>query len=592
MFSRFLFLFLALACAVAAAEPNVRAHLERGLTAIGDPVQLEIRISGGARRIGGPPEISVDGLDIQYETQSHMSSFQFNNGNASGEVTTILIYQVVPQRNGSFTIPPVTVEVDGKSYTTKQVSLNVAPSSESEGESQFAEIVVPKKTLYVGEAIPIEMRLYVRSDIRWQLTEMPNIDGEGFTKQKMPEPHSKEDPVERNGKEYDLLIFKTVIAPIHAGDLTIGPSEIPFVAQVPRAHRNGGGSRSPFGFLGDAFDDQFFSVQQKLTAKAEAVHLTVKQLPLVGKPSDFSGAVGSFEFSAEGAPTQVKVGDPITMRLKVSGHGNFDRVSAPVVGDTTGWRTYPPSNTFTAEDAVNYSGTKTFEEAVIPETRKTAMPVFYFSFFDPAKGKYVTLNSEAAPLQVDDSAPPAPSPVAPATTTPAAPESAPQPEDIVGIRYDRDEPRAFAPLYERREFWFAQGAVAVVLLGLGAFRIRRRPDAVALQKAALRQEKDAAWQQLRRTDLGHADFFDAAARVAQIDTALATGAPVSGIDAAAVRSSAHLDDQAVETIDEIFNSRAELHYAGGGSGNGQVSNSDRERVLEVLRQLEKDHARN
>jgi hypothetical protein len=262
-----------------------------------------------------------------------------------------------------------------------------------------------------------------------------------------------------------------------------------------------------------------------------------------------------------------------------------------VIADTAGWRTYPPSTTFTADDSVNYSGTKTFEEAVIPETKKTAMPVFYFSFFDPAKGKYVTLNSEAASLQVEGSAPPAPGLVSPAATASAAPAPAPQPEDIVGIRYDRDEPRAFAPLYERREFWFAQGAVGVVLLGLGAFRIRRRPDAAALQKAALRQEKDAAWQQLRRTDLGHADFFDAAARVAQIDTALATGAPVSGIDAAAVRSSAHLDDQAAATINEIFNSRAELHYAGGGSGTGQVSNSDRERVLGVLRQLEKDHAR-
>jgi hypothetical protein len=283
------------------------------------------------------------------------------------------------------------------------------------------------------------------------------------------------------------------------------------------------------------------------------------------------------------------------MKMQITGRGNFDRVSVPVIGDSAGWRTYPPSATFTPDDQVNYSGTKTFDQAIIPETKKTAMPVFYFSFFDPAKGKYVTLNSEAAPLQVEGSALPAPSPVAPATaasnvSTPPAP--AQQPEDIVGIRYDRDEQRAFAPLYERREFWFAQGAVALALLGLGALRIRRRPDAAALQKTALRQEKEAVWQRLRRTDLGHADFFDAAARVAQIDTALATGAPVAGIDAAAVRSSAGLDDQAADTINEIFNARAELHYAGGGNGNGQVSASERERVLGVLRQLEKNHARN
>ena len=553
-------------------------------------MQLEIKISDG-RHIGSPPDITVDGLDIQYATESESSSISIYNGIRSGESTTSLIYQVVPQRNGSFTIPAVTIKVDGKDYTTNPVVLHVQPTSAGESDKiAFAEIFVKKKTLYVGEAIPVEVRLYVDAEKRWQPTAMPDLDGEGFTKQKMPEPHRNEDPVVRNGKEYDLLIFKTVIAPIRAGDLTIGPSEIPFVAQVPRARRGG---HSPADIFGDFFDDSFFSVQQKMTAKAEPVHLTVKPLPLVGKPSDFSGAVGNFEFSAEGTPNQVKMGDPITMKMTITGRGNFDRVSAPVIADATGWRTYPPSTTFTPDDPVNYSGTKTFEEAIIPETKKTAMPVFYFSFFDPAKGKYVTLNSEAVPLQVEGSAPPAPGPVAlPPTTGSSAPAPAPQPEDIVGIRYDRDEPRAFAPLYERREFWLAQGAVGVVLLGLGAFRIRRRPDAAALQKAALREEKDAAWQRLRRTDLGHADFFDAAARVAQIDTALATGALVADIDAAAVRSSAHLDEQAAETINEIFNSRAELHYAGGGSGNGQVSASDRERVLGVLRQLEKDHAHN
>jgi hypothetical protein len=132
----------------------------------------------------------------------------------------------------------------------------------------------------------------------------------------------------------------------------------------------------------------------------------------------------------------------------------------------------------------------------------------------------------------------------------------------------------------------------LVLLGLVGFKIRRRPDAAVRQKAALRQEKAAVWRRLRSGDLGHVDFFDDAARLAQIETALATGRPVAAVDAATVRASAQLDAAAAETIEAIFSARAEVHYAGGGGGERQVSDLDRERVIEALTQLENGHAKN
>ena len=72
----------------------------------------------------------------------------------------------MPERNGSFTIPAITIEVDGRSYSTQPVALTVRPSSATDGSSEaekldFVELLVPKKTVYLGEAIPIEFRLYV-----------------------------------------------------------------------------------------------------------------------------------------------------------------------------------------------------------------------------------------------------------------------------------------------------------------------------------------------------------------------------------------------------------------------------------------------
>ena len=575
-----------------AAEPAARASVDRRISVIGDPITLQIKVVG-AKRAGNPPDIAVDGLEIGYGGESTSASVRIDNGVFTSEKTTTWLYQVVPQRNGTFTIPGQTIQADGKTLRTEDITLTVQPNSAGDNDRgiekiSFAEFVIPKKSIYLGEAVPVEMKLYVDSKVRWQPVSMPEIGGDGFTKQKMPEPRNEQ--VTKDGKDYDVLIFRTVITPIRAGKLMLGPSEIHFKAVVPRARR--GGQR---GFFDDVFNDPFFSTTQEFKTKAEGVELTVKTLPQNGKPADFSGAVGNFQFSAEGSPKQVKIGDPVTMKLRISGRGNFDRVNVPQLSELTGWRTYPPSNTFQADDPVNYSGTKTFEMAVIPETKKSAMPEFHFSYFDPVAEKYVTLKSEPAALAVEGETLPTPKPVVTNTETsvpePPKPAAEPRPDDILGLRYDQDEKESFAPLYERNKFIMVQEVVALVFLGLIAFKVRRKPSADARQRAALRQEKEAVWRRLRSGDLGHVDFFDAAARLAQLQTALATGKSVSSIDAAAVRSSAQLDESAAGTIEEIFSARAELHYAGGGSGDGAVSAAERERVIGALKQLEKGYAK-
>ena len=127
-------------------------------------------------------------------------------------------------------------------------------------------MVLPRKTAYVGETVPVEIRLGIDSRVRWQPEAMPVIPGEGFTKQKLPEP--RQERGNKDGREVDVLVFRTAITPSKAGKIELGPIEIPYVAQVPRAQRN-----RPRGFLDDVFGDPFFSVNQRFKARAEAVEL-------------------------------------------------------------------------------------------------------------------------------------------------------------------------------------------------------------------------------------------------------------------------------------------------------------------------------
>ncbi len=138
----------------------------------------------------------------------------------------------------------------------------------------------------------------------------------------------------------------------------------------------------------------------------EAVTLEVKTLP-PNPPASFSGAVGNFTMESDANPKSGQVGDPFTVTTKISGRGNFDRVTAPALEDEAGWRKYPPSANFKQDDDVGISGAKTFESVLSPNERKDKIPAQLFTYFDSLKEQYVTLRTDPIPVRVEGAAAPA-----------------------------------------------------------------------------------------------------------------------------------------------------------------------------------------
>src|SRR5436305_5987619 len=170
MFRRILFLApLAIAAIQSsfAASPGVTAVLSNSQPAVGQMVQLEIKVND-ANSANVPETISIDGLEIHQTGTSRQ--FEMRNFDVSSSVT--YNYTVLPQKAGQFKIPPQTVRVGNDSLKTPELVLNVAQGSNrsSSGTAQsgqaavgsklaFAELVVAKKDVYVGEMIPAEIRL-------------------------------------------------------------------------------------------------------------------------------------------------------------------------------------------------------------------------------------------------------------------------------------------------------------------------------------------------------------------------------------------------------------------------------------------------
>ena len=577
------------ASAVFAAEISVSAQFTQSVTGVGEPVQLQIKVSG-ARSASEPPPVDVDGLRINYLGPSQNTSMRIENGRMMSESSVTYIYQVEPTRAGNFTIPALRVPVDGRTLQTQPVGLKVeAANARTAGDDPargILEVVLPKKNAYVGETVPVEIRLSVDSRVHWQPEAMPVIPGDGFTKQKLPEP--RQEHGSKDGREMDMLVFRTAITPSKAGKIALGPIEIPYVAQVPRAQRN-----RPRSFFDDVFGDPFFAVNQRYKARADAVELEVKPLPAVGRPQNFSGAVGQFKFTASGSPNRVKLGDPVTMKMVVNGRGNFDRMEPPALLDADGWRSYPPSSDFKADDDLGTSGTKTFSMAVIPETKKSAMPVFAFVYFDPKTEKYVTLTSKPEKLEVEGVVPPPPVATAPSIAEEKKGEPQPEPapaRDILGIRYDAGGGRhSFQPIYLRREFLIAQAVPFAGLLGFLFLKLRRN-DANAKRNAQLKRQKSDLLAKLRGRELPDQEFLETAAQVIQADAALATGRTAGSIDAAFAQASRQLDAETAAGVERIFNARAEVLYAGASRGAGRLSAEDRHDVLATIEKFERSRA--
>jgi hypothetical protein len=282
------------------------------------------------------------------------------------------------------------------------------------------------------------------------------------------------------------------------------------------------------------------------------------------------------------------------MLVKISGEGNFERVVTPPLEEPNAWRAYDAEEEFTASDDIGLSGAKVFKLPVAPTMAREAMPVFAFSFFDPETATYQILRNSPGPLTVIG-APAAPvtppPPVAVATVAPAVPATPPasqEPQDILGILPQMGEPWKPGPLASSRVLFGLLAAPLPLLLILGWWW-RRRGDPAAARLADLRRQKSALHARIRQSS-ERAEVLDAAARLLQIEAAMTTGQPATGLDLAAVLAARRVPPSAVPALESLFSARADLLYAGGGRAES-LSTVERDRVLEAIATYEGSAAR-
>ncbi|HKI70348.1 MAG TPA: BatD family protein, partial [Verrucomicrobiae bacterium] len=257
-------------------------------------------------------------------------------------------------------------------------------------------LVTPKEKVYLGEVFTIEVQVYLKNVVQnagqFRFTSLP---ADGFTVGKMTRGQQREEQI--GNSVYNITPIYIALTAIKTGDFNLGPITASIVVQLPAPHR---GNNDPFD-MPDPFGMFQRGVQKQLTFATDSESIHSLPLPSEDAPPGFNGAIGNYTMSVNAGPTNVAVGDPITVHVKISGRGDLEALSLPHQSTWHDFKIYPPTSNVTNTDQLGIQGTKTFEEIVSPQnTNVNELPPFSFSFFDPNAGEYRTLKESALPLTV------------------------------------------------------------------------------------------------------------------------------------------------------------------------------------------------
>jgi hypothetical protein len=383
-----------------------------------------------------PPMVA--GLEFVAISQSQ----RMESINGVGSTTTSVTYEVIPQQAGVFTIPstlpgaqPLVLTVNpgghmggGRGYAQSGIAAQGAAPAHgavpagatrlNADGTAFVRLRLGKHDLYVGETVPVDIQVGMRDGFVASLNGLPTLNGDAFTLNKLSaEPVRTEEDI--NGKPFTVLTWHSALAAVKPGTLSL-TVETPLTVRMRTAARLDAGLLADSG-LGDLLSDPMFqnffgtTTEKEVTVASAPMTFSVLALPTQNRPADFSGAVGHFTVSGSVSESQGTLGDPITLSMRVSGEGSFDRVNSPMLQGAEDWKTYAPTAGFKAADDIGYRGEKTFEQPLIATKVGTdSVPQVSFSWFDPTTKRYV--EAHTAPLTVS---------IAPASGGPAVAQSSP-----------------------------------------------------------------------------------------------------------------------------------------------------------------------
>ena len=389
-----------LVCGTLSAQVQFEARVSKTTLGLNERLRIDFMMNVDGDNFVQP---SFDGFRI-IAGPSQQVSQSWVNGRSSFEKA--YSYFLTPNQKGTFIIKPAAIEYNGQIYKTAPIKIIVTAATEqprdpndtqmSVDENLYLVADVSKINPYINEPITVVYKLYFGNIGISNLGESSKPKYNDFWSQniEIKQPVAEEGIFK--GQNFRFIVLKKVVLyPQKSGRLKIEPLSLSVDVQLPTNRRD------MFGRM------MLTETTKRVSAGAKTIN--VKPLPEAGKPDDFSGAVGDFDFKVTPSKTNLKHGESLDLVVSVSGKGNLKLFSLPKPVVPNALEMYDAVHSEDISTPLSgMAGKSSDSYAIIPQYRGN-YPVkpMQFSYFDLSSGTYKTLNSPQIMINVLDGPTPA-----------------------------------------------------------------------------------------------------------------------------------------------------------------------------------------
>jgi hypothetical protein len=395
----FLFLLGFVLCSITAtAQIQFDAKVSKKTLGINERLRIDFEMNQDGDNFRPP---TFEGFRVVGGPNQSISNAYINGKRSFSKTYS---YFLSPQKRGRVTIGQATIEIQGETYKTLPIEVDVTAAVEVPKDGNNADYVasenvhlvaeVSNANPYLNEAITVTYKLYVSHDVsiqsQWREIDTPKYAD--FWSQNIDNHNNfKVYEGKYNGQDYRYVVLRTtVLYPQKTGKLDIEPLTLDIPIDVQ------GNRRDIFG--------RRLMERVNRTISAGNRTIDVKPLPLEGKPDGFNGAVGDFTFDVATNKTSLNANESLQLDIKISGKGNLKLFTAPTVKLPNTLEVYEPEHSESVNTTITgMQGSITDSYTVVPQFKGT-YPVnpITFSFFDPNTEKYKTLTSKEFTIEVEN----------------------------------------------------------------------------------------------------------------------------------------------------------------------------------------------
>lgn len=387
-------LLLVFAYSTAIAQVKFEAKVSKNTLGVNERLRIDFEMNQDGDNFVPP---SFQDFTVVGGPNTSVSNY-WSNGKRS--FTKTYSYFLSPKKQGSFTVKQAQIEIDGQVYKTFPIIIKVTKAIEKPKDpndpayiaSQKIHLVaeVSKTSPYLNESITVLYKLYVAPNIAANiLGDKQTPQYEDFWNQNIEVRAFRPQNAKFKGEDYRYVILKKVVLyPQKTGKLKLEPYVINLNIDVPTSRY-------------DIFGNRIVrKVQQSITSSTRIVN--VKPLPEEGKPADFKGAVGDFNFSVTASKSSLDAGESLQAKVRVSGKGNLKLFELPKITVPSSLEVYEPEHKENVRtNLAGMQGEILDVYTIVPQYKgKYPLPEVSFSYFDPKAKTYKRLTSEQLVIDV------------------------------------------------------------------------------------------------------------------------------------------------------------------------------------------------